>query len=182
MKSDEIHVHPHRSVPDWYELQKRNLLFNEIAPDQEVIQRLTHTNWTIDLSKAHQNLKTKLWSHNTSDKKFDFFIMTDIELSKLPLEMFFKIVQHKYQHSKYGGYIALLSYYLTSNTTYSDLGASYKYNINQVCSQYLEFVNNIENKSMVYDQPIDLLDDKGKLLEGSNFIFVHPNIRFWLWK
>jgi hypothetical protein len=107
--------------------------------------------------------------------------LTDIELGKLPLETFFKLVRKKYNDSKFGGYIAVLSYYLNTNVVRHDLQGSYSENIAQVFSENLSYVNRLENLSSVTDFPINKTKNN-VLIEGSNFIFVHPNIRYFLWK
>ena len=91
MKNDGIYVHPHRSVNDWYNLQKRIWNFEEINPDKEIIEKISDENWKVDLSLAHKNLKTKLAEYDNKNDPPDFFIMTDIEISKFPIETFFKI-------------------------------------------------------------------------------------------
>ena len=95
--------------------------------------------------------------------------------------MLFKLFRNQYLKSQVGGYIAVLSYYINSKTRYNNLGNSYSKNIEQVFGQGLSFANKIENQSCVTDYPI-LVTKNGQLLEGSNFIFVHPNIRYLLWK
>jgi hypothetical protein len=174
-------LHPHVTVLDWYRLQQQMIGFTEILPDQDVINVLTDKKWNLDLSHAHANLKNKLTPYSVPKTKTDFFVITDIEISKFPLEMIFKIIKSKFESSTHGGYIAFLSYYLTSKTRYHELTGTYVENIDTVFRQNLQFVSRIENKSTVIHDPIDKVHN-GALLEGSNFLFVHPNIRYWLWK
>jgi hypothetical protein len=146
-----------------------------------VANRLKSTNWTLDLSYCHRSLKEMLMPCTTAHQYSDFFVLTDIELGKLPLETFFKLVRKKYNDSKFGGYIAVLSYYLNTNVVRHDLQGSYSENIAQVFSENLSYVNRLENLSSVTDFPINKTKNN-VLIEGSNFIFVHPNIRYFLWK
>ena len=111
----------------------------------------------------------------------DFFVITDLELSKFPLDMFFKLVEKQYKNSSTGGYIACLSYYINSRKQYAGLGDSYSKNISMVFNQELSFAARLENYSQVFDRPIDPVVNN-QLVEGANFIFVHPNIRYFLWK
>jgi hypothetical protein len=174
-------LHPFVTVPDWYKLQQQIHGFSEIQPDQEVIDRLANKNWNIDLTHAHTNLKNKLAPYSVPKSSLDFFVMTDMEISKFPLEMIFKIIKSKFESCTNGGYISLLSYYLVSKTKYPKLTGTYSDNIDTVFRENLKFVTEIEDKSVVIDEPINVVRN-GRLYEGNNFIFVHPNIRYWLWK
>jgi len=166
---------------DWYKLQQDFQGWNGITPDETVINRLSDKNWSIDTKHCHLSLKQSLSKFSNETGSSDFFILTDVEIGKLPLDVFFKIVKKKYESSKHGGYIAILSYYLNVKVSDPSLTGSYKENIETVFSNNLSYVSNLENVSDVVDFPINIVVDD-ELVEGANFIFVHPNIRYFLWK
>jgi hypothetical protein len=178
MKHEQTHFD--RTVKDWYELQKRVYQFEEIEQDQMVISRVRDNNWTVDLDLAHKNLKSKLADRVSQTP--DIFILSDIEISKLPLEYVMKIVDKKFQRSRYGGYFALLSYYLNSKIKFDNLGESYKNNIDTVVRKFTSYAGRVENYTTMNDYPIEVLNKRGDLLEGSNYIFVHGNVKYWIWK
>jgi hypothetical protein len=166
---------------NWYNLQKDFQGWQSIKPDMDVVNIVSQNNWCLDLEYCHASLKQLLRKYHAPKSTVDFFVVTELELSKLPLDLFFKIIKRQYENSSTGGYIACLSYYLNCRKSYAGLGDSYSSNIDIVFREELFFANQIENCSKVTDHPINILSD-GNLIEGSNFIFVHPNIRYFLWK
>ena len=166
---------------DWHKLQKDFQGWNIIQSDADVVNVVSQNNWCLNLDHCHASLKNLLEQYHVPKPHVDFFVITDLELSKFPLDMFFKLVEKQYKNSSTGGYIACLSYYINSRKKYSGLGDSYSKNISMVFDQELSFAARIENHSQVFDRPIDEVVD-GQLVEGANFIFVHPNIRYFLWK
>lgn len=166
---------------DWYKLQKDFQGWQSIKPDMDVVNVVSQNNWCLDLEYCHSSLKELLKKYHVSKSTVDFFVVTEIELSKLPLDLFFKIVKNYYEKSTTGGYMACLSYYLNCRKSYTGLGDSYSNNIDIVFRQEMYFANQIENCSEVTNYPLNKLRN-GHLIEGSNFIFVHPNIRYFLWK
>ena len=170
-----------KRVHNWYQLQQDIQGWNEIKPDQDVVDRLAGKHWNINLSKCHDNLKQKLLPHIVKKSELDFFVITDLEFSKMPLNVLFKYYKDCYKKSKFGIYISVLSYYINSPTKYKHLTDTYSKNIDLIFRENLNFVNRIENVSDVNDWPINIVKDNS-LIEGSNFIFVHPNVRYFLWK
>jgi hypothetical protein len=166
---------------DWYKLQKDFQGWKTIEPDAEVTAIVSQKKWCLNLDYCHSSLKNLLEKYHVPKTKVDFFVITDLELSKLPLDIVFKLITHHYNNSSTGGYIACLSYYLNPRKNYTGLSNSYSTNIDTVFRSALSFVDQIENRSVVTDHPINKLIN-GQLVEGSNFIFVHPNIRYFLWK
>lgn len=166
----------------WYNLQQKNQGWKEIEPDYELTQFLSSKSWSLNLKFCHANLKEKLSQFNVEKTEKDFFVITDIEISKLPLSYLFKLIKKNYDTHKIGGYIACLSYYLNVQKTYdiSDQ-LTYSQSIKKIFEQELSFANLLEDKSCVNDNPINLVKEDS-LVEGSNFIFVHPNIRYFIWK
>jgi hypothetical protein len=64
----------------------------------------------------------------------------------------------------------------------STLTGSYSQNIDTVFRKNLSFATHIEQYSTVIDYPVKVANSEGTMREGSNYIFVHPNIRYFLWK
>jgi len=169
-----------RRNPDWYDLQKKVQGWDEIAPDQKIIDLVADKGWSLDVSRCHDNLKTKLRQFHVDKPHTDFSVITDLELSKLPLPFVIKMIKHYYEKSNIGVYVAMLSYYINSPERF-DLADNYPNNLARVFEMKFNFANSIEDHSCVSDLPINHTHG-GALLEGSNFIFVHPNIRYFLWK
>lgn len=166
---------------DWYKLQKDCQGWDAIQPDVDVVNMVSQNHWCLNLDHCHQSLKSLLEKYHVPKSQVDFFVITDPELSKFPLDIIFKLVEKQYTLSSVGGYMACLSYYLNSRKKYTGLGDSYNQNIKQVFEQELSFAVRVQCHSQVLDRPIDQVVN-GQLVEGSNFIFVHPNIRYFLWK
>lgn len=164
---------------NWYNLQKNVQGWDEIKADYEIINLVNDNKWSVDTSLAHNNIKDKV---KTSNKTADFFILTDIEYSKCPLPMLIEIIKHKYEQCRVGGYLALLSYYLNSTKPNKTLPESYKDSIDIFFKKEFSFANKIQQKSTVIDNPIEVKNNNNVLVEGNNFLFVHPNIRYFLWK
>jgi hypothetical protein len=59
---------------------------------------------------------------------------------------------------------------------------SYSKNIDFVFRENFSYADHIENYSIVQDYPLKITDEQDNLIEGSNYIFVHPNIRYFLMK
>jgi len=166
---------------NWHNLQKDFQGWQIIRPDLDVETVVSKHSWCLNLEYCHSSLKELLKKYHVPKPAVDFFVVTELELSKLPLDVFFKLVQHQYKNSSTGGYIACLSYYLNCRKSYTGLSNSYSNNIRTIFDQELLFATSTENCSAVTDYPINKLSN-GQLIEGSNFIFVHPNIRYFLWK
>lgn len=167
---------------DWFKLQKDYRLFKSAIPqDLELYNKIKHNNWKINFKYSHYSIQ-ELFEKNSEENNFDFAIITDIELSKMKLSKFINLIRDFYENSNYGIYFAMLSYYLVPDSTTKNLPGLYSQNINEVFSQLLDFAKSIENVSTVYDYPLHTRWINGKLDEGANFIFVHPNIKYYLWK
>ena len=160
---------------DWYLLQQQNQGWAEVYADDYVCTVLSKLNATANTSMAHNNLKNKLQFGD------DIYIISDIEFSKLPLPTILKLIKASYDKSKLGVYVALLSYYITPTTVDSTLPDSYKQSISELFDKEFSYATRSENLSIVEDNPINIINNN-ELVEGANFIFVHPNIRYFLWK
>ena len=166
---------------DWHDLQKKNQGWDRISADNDLVNMISSKNWNLDLKYCHGSLKKLLSPLSCNKQNIDFFVITDLELGKFSLEVFFRLVRSKYESSTVGGYISMLSYYLKTTKRQHDLAGTYSENIDKTFRKNLQYVKNLQCLSVVQDHPIDHLVH-GKLLEGANFIFVHPNIRYLLWK
>lgn len=181
MKYNNIEIDNSCSIKkpvDWYNLQKKFQGWDEIDPDQKIITIVKDLKLSVDTKFAHLNLKNKL---NFAKKGSDLILLTDMELSKISFETLLKIIRAKYKESGKCLYFSLSSYYLNPKNKNKSLSESYQKSIEELFAKELFYVTKIENLSIVNDYPIKNFKDK-KLLEGSNFIFVHPNIRYFLWK
>lgn len=171
-----------KRIEDWYKLQKDYGSLDQIPADLFVYKQICDYNWKINFKHCHYSLQNMFKDNTSYNKDYDFGIITDIELSKLKLNQLIKLVKHMYTESKYGIYFSALSYYLNPNNTDKNLSGMYSQNINTVFLELLNFVDRIENYSEVYDYPLQTRWINNELHEGANFIFVHPNIRYFLWK
>ena len=94
----------------------------------------------------------------------------------------FAFYQECYNKSNRGIYIAALSYYLSPLSFDETLSGIYSENIDTVFRKNFAFADRIENLSTVIDYPLQLAHQQGYMIEGGNYIFVHPNIKYFLWK
>ena len=162
----------------WYKLQQNYFSFDEITPDVEVYLDILNKKTSVNLTFAHQSLKKLLRSIPTGN---GIIVISNIEVSKQPLERIIKHVQACYDKCEVGVYVALLSYFITPVNVDPSLPVSYSH----ACAKYFKrefaFANMVQNLSQITDYPI-YKPNGDYLEEGSNFLFVHPNIRYWLWK
>jgi|TARA_R110000803_G_C11969979_1_gene319619 hypothetical protein len=167
---------------DWYKLQKDSNLFHKAIPaDIAVYNKLKDTNWKINFEHAHYALQDLL-GVTSYKRNFDFAVITDIELSKQDLGDIVKVVKKLYDQSVYGVYVALLSYYIVPDKVRPQLAGTYSENLDTLLEEFFQFSSTQENISTVYDYPLQTRWIDGRLDEGANFIFVHPNIKYYLWK
>lgn len=168
---------------DWYRIQQEVQRWKSIPPDLAVAEKLIPMSLTINFDYCHYGLKNLLLDFECPPgERPDFYVVTELELGKKPLEQLFEFYRELYENSRVGIYIATLSYYINVDRLYPDLTAPYSKNIDLVFRQNLSFADNIENASTVIDFPLIEAEKENFLVEGSNYIFVHPNIKYWLWK
>lgn len=168
---------------DWYKMQQDTQGWDAIPADKMVAKKLEPLHLSIDFTHCHYGLKKLLSKYECDDDCIpDFYLVTELELGKLPLGDLFALYKKLYDRSKVGIYLAVLSYYLQPDKTYPHLTGSYSENIDRVFRENLSFADRIENCSTVIDYPLVQAQVKGFMEEGANYIFVHPNIKFWLWK
>ena len=168
---------------DWFKIQKDVLGFNDIPPDMVLANTLAPLNLTLNFDYCHYSIKKLLGEFECMPNlQADFYIITDIELSKLYLKDLFTFYQDCYNKSKRGIYIAALSYYLHPLTFDETLSGTYSENIDTVFRKNCSFADRIDNISTVIDHPTQLARQEGHMIEGSNYIYVHPNIKYFLWK
>ena len=168
---------------DWYKMQKDIQGWNSIPPDTVLANILAPMDLSLNFDLCHYSIKQLLGTFECVDgQQPDLYIITDIELSKLRLEELFALYQDCYNKSKRGVYVAALSYYLSPTSFDETLSGTYSENIDTVFRNCCSFANRIENLSTVIDHPLQVAHQHGFMLEGVNYIFVHPNIKYFLWK
>lgn len=176
----------HKREYDWKELQKKMCWFQDIKADATIKQFVnSNPNLTFDVEWASPDIR-KYVEHNASCGP-DFFIITDREFSKKTLAEIEQVIHEKMANATVGGYVAVLSYYLnwineTVDKTLPDPMSR------AVDSWINKFPYQTQNVSQVNDYPIyrydsaDYRPNGQGLYEGKNFLFSHPNVRFWLCK
>lgn len=154
-----------------------------IPPDAVLASKIVPTKLSLNFDYCHYSIKQLLGEFECEpNQQPDLFIITDIELSKLRFDKLFDLYRDCYNKSKRGVYIAALSYYLSPMSFDESLPGSYSENIDTVFRRNCSFADRIENMSTVIDNPLQLAHQQGHMIEGSNYIFVHPNIKYFLWK
>jgi len=168
---------------DWYKLQKDMQGWDTIPSDTTLANILAPMDLSLNFDYCHYSIKRLLGAFEcASDQQPDLYVITDIELSKIRLEELFALYQDCYNKSNRGIYIAALSYYLSPLSFDETLSGTYSENIDTVFRMNCSFADRIENLSTVIDYPLRLAHQQGYMIEGSNYIFVHPNIKYFLWK
>lgn len=168
---------------DWYKMQKDTQGWNSIPPDIMLAEVLAPMDLSLNFEYCHYSIKQLLKIFECPpDQQPDFYIITELELGKKPLEELFEFYQDRYHKSKRGIYIAVLSYYLSPLQFDETLSGTYSENIDTVFRKNLSFADRIDNYSTVIDFPLEFGVKQGQLVEGANYIFVHPNIKYFLWK
>jgi hypothetical protein len=166
------------SDSEWYKLQQLYHDFDAITPDIKIYRDILVRKTTVDVTRSHDSLKNLL---NNVPKGKGIIVISNIEISKQPLERILSYVKSCYTNCEVGVYVALLSYYITPTVVDPTLPKDYSHACYQYFNTAFNFAKTIENLSDVTDYPIN--NSMGNYLEeGSNFLFVHPNIRYWLWK
>lgn len=168
---------------DWYKMQKNQQGWENIPSDIDLANILVPMSLSLNFDYCHYSIKQLLGEFEcTPNQQPDLYVITDIELSKLRLEELFALYQDCYNKSLRGIYIAALSYYLSPLNFDETLIGSYSENIDTVFRRNCLFADRIDNLSTVIDYPLQLAHEQGYMVEGSNYIFVHPNIKYFLWK
>ena len=168
---------------DWYKTQKDVQGWKSIPPDADLANILAPMDLSLNFDYCHYSIKHLLDAFECeADQQPDLYIITDIELSKNRLEELFAFYQDCYNKSKRGIYIAALSYYLSPLNFDETLSGTYSENIDTVFRKNCAFADRIENLSTVIDHPLQLAHRHQFMIEGVNYIFVHPNIKYFLWK
>jgi hypothetical protein len=174
-----------RVANDWKLLQQQICWFEDIKADA-VIKRFVNTHPVkFDTEFASPDLRDYVC--NNAKSGCDFFIITDREFSKNSLTSITDTIHHKMSQASVGGYVSLLSYYL--NWHNEEVDKTYPDIFSVAIDQWIKKLPyQIENVSAVIDYPIlkyeraNYHPDSHGLFEGKNFLFSHPNVRFWLWK
>lgn len=176
----------HKYEFDWKELQKKMCWFEDIKADAIIKQFVdSHPSATFDVEWAAPDIKKYVEANAAVGS--DFFIITNREFSKNSLPRIEEIIHQKMAAASIGGYVALLSYYL--NWTGKDVDKTLPDLMSKAVDCWVnKFPYRVDNVSQVNDYPIyksdsvNYRDTARGLYEGKNFLFSHPNVRFWLWK
>ncbi len=166
---------------DWKELQQQFCYFDDIKADADLKRFINdHSNLAFDTEWAAPSLKS--YADNCVGAGNDFFIITGLEFSKKSLSDIESIIHAKMAAATLGGYVSLLSYYL--NWSDEKVDKTLPNLLSDSVDQWIKnFGYKVDNISKVSDYPMLQYDTFCYgLLEGKNFLFSHPNIRFWLWK
>jgi hypothetical protein len=174
-----------RVAKDWKHLQQQVCWFEDIKADA-VIKRFVDSHPVeFDTEFASPDLKDYFYKNATQGP--DFFIITDREFSKNSLMSITDTIHHKMSQASLGGYVSLLSYYL--NWQKEEVDKNYPDIFSVAIDQWIKKLPyQTENVSTVIDYPIlkyeraNYHSDSHGLFEGKNFLFSHPNVRFWIWK
>jgi hypothetical protein len=174
-----------REAKDWKVLQQQNCWFEDIKADA-VVKRFVDTHPVkFDTEFAAPDLKDYVFKNASQGS--DFFIITDREFSKNSLASITDSIHHKMSQASFGGYVSLLSYYL--NWQNEEVDKNYPDVFSAAIGKWIEKLSyRTQNVSAVIDYPIlkyeraNYHPDSHGLFEGKNFLFSHPNIRFWIWK
>jgi hypothetical protein len=170
---------------DWKHLQQQICWFEDIKADA-VIKRFVNAHpIEFDTEFASPDLKDYVFKNAKSGS--DFFIITDREFSKNSLLSITDTIHHKMSQASLGGYVSLLSYYL--NWQKEEVDKNYPDIFSVAIDQWIKKLPyRTENISTVIDYPIlkyeraNYHPDSHGLFEGKNFLFSHPNVKFWIWK
>ena len=170
---------------DWKKLQQQLVGFSDIKADAIVKRFVDASNFGFDVEYA--NVDNKKHVNESNKVGNNFFIITTQEFSKKSLKEIKHIIGQKMETATVGGYVSLLSYYMNCRDievekTMPDIFS------NAVDSWIKTIPYRTENVSAIIDYPIlkyerpNYHEDSHGLFEGKNFLFSHPNVRFWLWK
>jgi len=174
-----------RVTKDWKVLQQQYCWFEDIKADA-VIKRFVDS-YPVEFDTEFASPDLKDYVFKNAKLGSNFFIITDREFSKNSLTSITDTIHYKMSQASLGGYVSLLSYYL--NWQKEEVDKNYPDIFSVAIDQWIKKLPyRVENVSTVIDYPILKYDranyhpDSRGLFEGKNFLFSHPNVRFWIWK
>ena len=172
---------------NWKRHQLRFLDADDIVCDYELkVHIQQYPDWQVHVEYASGDLKSYAEQHNmVNNQDFDFFIINDMEFGKLNLLELEHIIKDLYNRSRHGGYFSVQSYFLNWNNQSECCRADLDDNMDRAAVEWVERylgVNTYTNKSLKISDPLKNFTADGRLLAGSDFMYTHGNIRFWLWK
>lgn len=177
----------HTATTNWKRLQLRFLGADDIACDRELkVFMQQRPDWRYHVEFTSPDLKLFSNQNCTVDNQdFDFFVINDLEFGKLRLDELETTIKNLHQTSRHGGYFSVQSYFLNWNNDAdcrrTDLSDDFDQAVVEWVKQYIG-VKNYTNRSLKISNPLSNITEDGKLLAGSDFMYTHGNIRFWLWK
>ena len=174
-----------RAAKDWKKLQQQVCWFEDIKADAVVKRFVDEHPVGFDTEFAAPDLKDYVFKNAKLGS--DFFIISDREFSKNSLTSIVDTIHHKMSQASLGGYVSLLSYYLNWQNEEVDKSCPDIFSV--AIDQWIKKLPyQTENISTVIDYPIlkyeraNYHPNSHGLFEGKNFLFSHPNVRFWVWK
>lgn len=175
------------ATTNWKRLQLRYLKVDDIACDYKLkVFMQKNPQWRYHVEHASPDLKLYAEEHCIVDSNdFDFFVVNDLEFSKLSLDTLETTLQKLYNQSQHGGYFSVLSYFLNWHNRPECLRNNLSDDIDKAVVEWVEQyigVKNYSNQSLKISNPQSNITDDGELVTGADFIYTHGNIRFWLWK
>jgi hypothetical protein len=177
----------HTATANWKSLQLKFLDADDIACDYKLkVYMRRRPNWKFHVEYSSPDLKLYSAEHCIVDHEdFDFFIVNDLEFGKLNLNKLENTIRELHDKSRHGGYFSVQSYFLNWNNEdqcrYCNLSDDIDQAVVEWVEQYIG-VKNYTNQSLKISNPLSNITEDGKLLAGSDFMYTHGNIRFWLWK
>lgn len=177
----------YRSTRDWRYYQLSLLGADEIDVDHRLksfVRR--HCDLAYDVSWAHPQLAQFVHENaRVAHDDFDYFLITDLEFGKLPVNEIMRTIRDLYDRSRAGGYFSMQSYYFNWTNdpayVYPDLDDDADVAAEQWIKQKLA-IYSFTNESLVIKQPLNNIDSRGRVIAGVDFMYTHGNMRFWLWK
>ena len=90
---------------DWYRVQQRAQGWNSVPADLAVAEKLRPMALKINFDYCHYGLKSLLQEFECpAAQQPDFYIVTELELGKKPLEQLFDFYRGLYENSRVGMY------------------------------------------------------------------------------
>ena len=178
----------HKRTHDWKSYQLSKLNATDIDIDSKVKNFiLSHPTWRFNLTWANPDIKKFAASNQilVNDQQYDFFIICDMEFGKLPLVEIEELIREYHTVSNHGGYFAMQSYYLNWQNDDAVVKPELSDDMDQAVPQWVEkhlSISDFTNDSLKISNPLSNIDSQGRLIAGSDFMYTHGNIRFWLWK
>jgi len=177
-----------KKTSNWKHYQLRFMNAIDIDIDHKLKKFInSNSNWTFNIDFASPDIKNFVNKHGIKNNSinFDFFIINDLEFGKKPVSEIEHTLVDWYNISNNGGYFSFQSYYLNWNNQPNGLRKKLDDDMDVAVVQWVDQclgISTYTNDSLTISDPLKNLSDTGELIAGSDFMYTHGNIRFWLWK